>query len=221
MINIKSGGRTRISGISAAGFLLAFILFASPLIEQIPLAALVGVMFMVVIGTFAWNTFRILRVAPLSATIVMLLVTVVTVLEDLAVAQGDADPFVRLSARISPGDVLSVMGPSGVGKSTLLAAINGTLRPAFRAQGRVRLDGQDLMGVAPQNRGVGILFQDHLLFPHMSVAQNIAFGLAPGLHDRYARVEEALRVTGFNGEGYDTAPLVSRSLSLVQHGETP
>ncbi|MDF2367223.1 MAG: SulP family inorganic anion transporter [Sneathiella sp.] len=86
MINMKSGGRTRLSGISAALFLLAFILFASPLIEQIPLAALVGVMFMVVIGTFAWQSLRIMRIIPLSDTLVIILVTAVTVLSDLAVA---------------------------------------------------------------------------------------------------------------------------------------
>lgn len=86
IINVKSGGRTRIAGAAAALFLLSFVLFASPLIEQIPLAALVGVMFMVVIGTFAWNTFRIMRVAPRFATFVTLLVTAVTVLEDLATA---------------------------------------------------------------------------------------------------------------------------------------
>ncbi len=86
MINVRSGGHRRLSGIMAALFLLSFILFASPLIEQIPLAALVGVMFMVVIGTFAWNTFRIMRVVPLHATYVMLLVTIVTVWQDLAVA---------------------------------------------------------------------------------------------------------------------------------------
>ncbi|KMW56242.1 Sulfate permease [Candidatus Rhodobacter oscarellae] len=86
MINVKSGGRTRIAGVAAALFLLSFILFASPLIEQIPLAALVGVMFMVVIGTFAWNTFRIMRHSTRFAGFVTLLVTVVTVLEDLAVA---------------------------------------------------------------------------------------------------------------------------------------
>ena len=64
MINVKSGGRTRISGVAAALFLLLFIVVASPLIEQIPLAALVGVMFMVVIGTFAWNSFRIMARVP-------------------------------------------------------------------------------------------------------------------------------------------------------------
>ncbi|GAA6202383.1 SulP family inorganic anion transporter [Aquicoccus sp. SU-CL01552] len=86
MINVKSGGRTRVAGIAAALFLLIFILFASPLIEQIPLAALVGVMFMVVIGTFAWNSLTILRKVPLTDAFVILLVTVVTVMEDLAVA---------------------------------------------------------------------------------------------------------------------------------------
>ena len=86
MINVKSGGRTRVAGIAAALFLLVFILFAAPLIEQIPLAALVGVMFMVVIGTFAWNSFKIIRRVPRTDAFVILLVTVVTVLEDLAVA---------------------------------------------------------------------------------------------------------------------------------------
>lgn len=86
MINVKSGGRTRIAGVSAALFLLAFILVGSSVIELIPLAALVGVMFMVVIGTFAWNSLKILRKVPLTDAFVIVLVTVVTVMEDLAVA---------------------------------------------------------------------------------------------------------------------------------------
>ncbi|WP_439111261.1 SulP family inorganic anion transporter [Lentibacter sp.] len=86
MINVKSGGRTRIAGIAAALFLLSFIMFASPLIEQIPLAALVGVMFMVVIGTFAWNSLKILRRVPMTDAFVTILVTIVTVAYDLAIA---------------------------------------------------------------------------------------------------------------------------------------
>ncbi|WP_350333725.1 SulP family inorganic anion transporter [Coralliovum pocilloporae] len=86
MINVKSGGRTRLSGISAALFLLAFIVFASGLIEQIPLAALVGVMFMVVIGTFAWKSLKILTKIPRADAFVIILVTGVTVYSDLAVA---------------------------------------------------------------------------------------------------------------------------------------
>lgn len=86
MINVKSGGRTRLSGIAAALFLLAFILYASSLIEQVPLAALVGVMFMVVIGTFAWQSLRIMRRIPLTDALVIVLVTAVTVYSDLAIA---------------------------------------------------------------------------------------------------------------------------------------
>ena len=86
MINVKSGGRTRLAGIAAALFLLLFIVLGSPVIELIPLAALVGVMFMVVIGTFAWNSLRILRRVPLPDAFVTILVTVVTVISDLAVA---------------------------------------------------------------------------------------------------------------------------------------
>ncbi len=86
MINVKSGGRTRIAGVAAALFLLSFILFASPLIEQIPIAALVGVMFMVVIGTFAWHSISAMRRVPRSDALVIIVVTFVTVIEDLAIA---------------------------------------------------------------------------------------------------------------------------------------
>lgn len=88
MINVNSGGRGRLSGIVAAVALLMFILFGSALIEMIPLAALVGVMFMVVIGTFEWATFKLARRVPKQDFFVIVLVTVVTVLTDLAVAVG-------------------------------------------------------------------------------------------------------------------------------------
>jgi len=86
MINIESGGRGRLSSISAALFLLGFILFTSGLIEQIPLAALTGVMFMVVIGTFEWSSFRILNKIPKTDAFVLILVSGVTVFTDLAFA---------------------------------------------------------------------------------------------------------------------------------------
>lgn len=86
MINVNSGGRGRASGITAALALLAFILFASSLIEQIPLAALVGVMFIVVIGTFEWSSFRILGKVPKGDAFVIVLVSGVTVYSDLAIA---------------------------------------------------------------------------------------------------------------------------------------
>ncbi len=86
IINIKSGGRGRLSGITAAVFLLIFILFASPLIEQVPIAALTGVMFMVVADTFAWSSFRIANKIPKTDLFVLILVSSLTVIFDLAIA---------------------------------------------------------------------------------------------------------------------------------------
>lgn len=86
IINIKGGGRGRLSGITAAVFLLMFILFASSYIEQVPIAALVGVMFMVVIGTFAWSSFRIMNKIPKADLVVLILVSSLTVIFDLAIA---------------------------------------------------------------------------------------------------------------------------------------
>ena len=86
MINVKSGGRSRIAGISAALFLLSYIIFAASYIELIPIAALTGVMFMVVIGTFAWNSLRTMAKVPRSDALVTIVVTIVTVWQDLAIA---------------------------------------------------------------------------------------------------------------------------------------
>ncbi len=86
MINIESGGRKRLSGISASIFLLFFILFGSSMIERIPVAALVGVMFMVVLGTFKWETFNVLKKIPKSDALVIIAVSIITVFTDLAVA---------------------------------------------------------------------------------------------------------------------------------------
>jgi len=86
MINVNSGGRKRLSGVSAALFLLMFILFASPLIERIPMAALVGVMFVVVIATFEWSSLRIMGKIPATDAFILVLVSAVTVFTDLAIA---------------------------------------------------------------------------------------------------------------------------------------
>ena len=86
MINIQSGGRGRLAGVSASLFLCAFILFGSHWIEQIPLAALVGVMMMVVIGTFEWSSLRIMHKIPTSDALTLILVSAVTVIADLAIA---------------------------------------------------------------------------------------------------------------------------------------
>lgn len=116
-----------------------------------------------------------------------------------------------LDLTIGPGEIATLMGPSGCGKSSLLAFLCGTLDPAFEALGAVRLGGDDLSTLPPERRRIGILFQDDLLFPHLSVAENLAFGLPAGVRDRHARaerIERALVEAGLEGfEARDPATL--------------
>ena len=99
-----------------------------------------------------------------------------------------------LDLRVGPGVIHTVMGRSGSGKSSLLAAVCGTLAPALRFEGRITLQGRRLEQLAAEHRRVGILFQDDLLFAHMTVAENLLFALAPGLRaERHARVAQGLR----------------------------
>ncbi|MEL7299493.1 MAG: ATP-binding cassette domain-containing protein [Pseudomonadota bacterium] len=129
-------------------------------------------------------------------------------LEGVEITQQGGKVLLGVDARVGPGDVLSIMGPSGVGKSTLLAAITGTLSANFRCAGTIRLNGRILNGLPPQARRVGILFQDHLLFPHLSVGQNIGFGLPRGTRDRKNRIADALAEIDLAGfEARDPATL--------------
>ena len=99
------------------------------------------------------------------------------------------------SLTVAPGEVTTVMGPSGCGKSSLLSWLCGTLEPAFQASGQLWLDGVPIAGLPPERRRLGILFQDDLLFPHLSVGENLAFALPAsmrGRRERWARVEAAL-----------------------------
>lgn len=108
----------------------------------------------------------------------------------------------RLDLAVAPGEIVTVMGASGAGKSTLLAFIAGFLDPAFTARGRVLLNGDDISTLPAERRGVGLLFQDDLLFPHLSVGENLAFGLSPavrGRSARNARVEASLAQAGLAG----------------------
>jgi len=92
-----------------------------------------------------------------------------------------------LTLDIAPGECVTVMGPSGCGKSTLLAFVAGTIEPVFRATGRVALGARDVSDLPPEARRIGILFQDDLLFPHLSVGDNLAFALAPRVRERRKR----------------------------------
>lgn len=121
-------------------------------------------------------------------------------LRDVVISKGGV-PLVSLSCTIGAGQVLTIMGPSGVGKSTLLAFITGTLAADFTASGAVILDDRDITRAPAHQRRVGILFQDDLLFPHLSVGQNLAFGLRAGgsVAQRRAKVEDALSEVGLDG----------------------
>ena len=88
--------------------------------------------------------------------------------------------FAPLSCRVQPGRPVTIMGPSGAGKSSLLAWLTGVLPPGLAGEGDVLLDGVSLRALPAHRRRLGILFQDDLLFPHMSVGENLAFGLPPG-----------------------------------------
>jgi putative thiamine transport system ATP-binding protein len=121
------------------------------------------------------------------------------VVEEVTVAVAGRRLIDRLSFRVAPGATVCLMGPSGVGKSALLAFLGGFLDPAFTAKGLVMLDGRDLRELAPQRRGLGLLFQDDLLFPHLSVGANVGFGLAPKRGGRRAEVARMLAEAGLAG----------------------
>jgi putative thiamine transport system ATP-binding protein len=105
-----------------------------------------------------------------------------------------------LSLSVAPGTVTTIMGPSGCGKSSLLASLCGMLDPAFRCGGQAWLGDVDLGPLPPERRRLGILFQDDLLFPHLTVGENILFGLPPGPRARRrAQLDAALAEAGLAG----------------------
>jgi putative thiamine transport system ATP-binding protein len=112
--------------------------------------------------------------------------------------------FTNLDLMIRAGQVATITGPSGVGKSTLLDAVGGHLARGCRLTGRVLLDRRDVTDLPPEARGIGVMFQHAVLFPHLSVADNLAFGLSPAIRGRSARraaVADALAQAGLDGFG--------------------
>jgi putative thiamine transport system ATP-binding protein len=118
--------------------------------------------------------------------------------------------LLTVNAHVAPGTVLTVMGPSGSGKSTLFNHIAGFLDPVFSVTGTVRIDGEDIGARAAHERKLGLLFQDALLFPHMSVGGNLMFALPASIKGRtarLARVDAALQeadLAGFAERDPDT-----------------
>lgn len=134
-------------------------------------------------------------------------------LENVRISLG-GNELLAVDFTVNAGEVVTIMGPSGSGKSTLLAWLTGNLPSAFAASGRALLDGTDISKLAPENRRMGILFQDDLLFPHMSVGQNLSFGLRGA--NRKSRIADALASVGLDGfGGRDPATLSGGQRSRV------
>jgi ABC-type Fe3+/spermidine/putrescine transport system ATPase subunit len=122
-------------------------------------------------------------------------------LENIHKSFGSTTALIGVSFEVAQGEIVAVLGPSGCGKSTLLAIIAG-LEIADR--GEVRWDGENLAGMPPHRRGFGLMFQDYALFPHMNVADNVAFGLRPPIGSSDGGIEggkvaEMLELVGLPG----------------------
>lgn len=126
------------------------------------------------------------------------------VLEKVAIRL-DGRTLIDISARVAPGDVLTVMGPSGSGKSTLLHALAGSLAPVFDLFGSVRLGDVDVLSLPAETRRMGLLFQDPLLFPHLSVCGNVMIAIPRDVSkargERQHLAEDALTAIGLEGYG--------------------
>lgn len=122
-------------------------------------------------------------------------------LEGVTISLGDDLLVPATTLTVEGGSVTTFMGPSGAGKSSLLAYICGTLNGGLSASGSIYLNSMDISALPPERRGVGILFQDDLLFPHMSVGENLLFALPKGKtrKERRRRAEEALAESGLSG----------------------
>ena len=122
------------------------------------------------------------------------------VLQSIAMTLHGGALIKPFSLIVAKGEVVTLMGPSGSGKSSLLSLIAGDLAAPFAASGTVILDGIDLDGRPPETRRIGRLFQDDLLFPHLTVAENLLFGMPRGNRaERLAKMREALSVAGLDG----------------------
>ena len=122
----------------------------------------------------------------------------------------DGNDLLNVCASIGAGEVLTLMGPSGSGKSSLLAYISGFLSADLSAKGGVELNGQDVTQIPPYERKIGILFQDSLLFPHMSVGQNLKFAIPRAYKggERHAMMQRGLSSVDLDGfEDRDPATL--------------
>ena len=115
-------------------------------------------------------------------------------LHNLALTLNGSPLIKPFSLEIAEGEIVTLMGPSGSGKSSILQAIAGGLVKPFEVSGQVFVKGRDVSQVPPAKRRIGRLFQDDLLFPHLTVGENLLFGMARGARaERHAKMRQALR----------------------------
>ncbi|WP_120495431.1 ATP-binding cassette domain-containing protein [Kiloniella sp. EL199] len=125
-------------------------------------------------------------------------------IKELTLSLGGERLFSKISLSIFPGEIVTIMGPSGCGKSSLLAAISGTLERDFSLEGQVLLDELNLINLPPEERHIGMLFQEDLLFPHMSINENLGFGIpahVKGKRERNTLIIQALNDAGLSKFG--------------------
>src|SRR3954463_7907215 len=120
-------------------------------------------------------------------------------LDNITQRFGDFVAVENIDLDVSGGEMVALLGPSGCGKSTLLRIVSGFIR---QSEGRVLFDGQSVDHLSPRERGVGIVFQNYALFPHMTVSENVAYGLQAK-----------------KGPKQKTAPRVAEMLDLVHRSE--
>ncbi len=122
-------------------------------------------------------------------------------LEKVSILKLGANIFDPVNLVIKPGEITTVMGPSGCGKSTLLSAVSGSLDRVFTLKGSIRLYGRDILTLPMEERNIGLLFQDDLLFPHMDIGSNLAFAIKEKISraQRNRMIDEALKTAGLEG----------------------
>lgn len=111
----------------------------------------------------------------------------------------DGKQLAAINCTVGSGEILTIMGPSGAGKTALLSYLAGFLAPAFDASGTVVVNGKDISTLPAEQRRIGMLFQDPLLFPHLSVAGNLRFALDQGLKDKASLIRDGLEEIGLAG----------------------
>jgi putative thiamine transport system ATP-binding protein len=128
----------------------------------------------------------------------------------------DDKRLLEIDCSVGPGEILTVMGPSGSGKSSLLAYIAGFLAPAFTPSGSVLINGNDICALPAERRRIGLLFQDPLLFPHLSVGGNLRFAIAENTKDKKRLIQQGLVEIGLAGfDNRDSGTLSGGQASRV------